>query len=193
MRAMLNSYIKHLADDAFKIEEDVHYCFVEYGGANITHWSFLDHEDHPVEVDRLCARAMLIVDQDGNAKLERKQALEKKLQKRLIVLPCRESENLLPYAVIKEVVLEYEKVPERELPSFEYCQYQHSYLGQFIENEMLSGNFSRKGGYKADSGTLKGKVDFCERALKKLEYATLPPSTQKVIHDIYNFICSQNL
>ena len=29
-------------------KEDYHYSFVEYGGNNITHWSFLDKEETPI-------------------------------------------------------------------------------------------------------------------------------------------------
>ena len=42
--------------------ENLHYSFVEYGGGNITHWSFLD--DEGIDVERLCAKLMLISDKD---------------------------------------------------------------------------------------------------------------------------------
>ena len=50
LRKMLDSYMEYLKEDGFlslSLEEDVHYSFVEYGGNNITHWSFLDNEEHP--------------------------------------------------------------------------------------------------------------------------------------------------
>ncbi len=195
LRAMLNSYMDYVTQKGSnntRFEEDVHYSFVEYGGANITHWSFLDYEEHPIEVQRLCSRALVIVDQDGDAKLTRKEDLEKTLQDRLIVLPGREIENLLPYSVIKRVVLEYEGSPDNALPDFDTEDYQDVYLGRFIEEDILEQRVQRRGGYRTESGTVKSKVDFCEKAVKELNYESLASSTQDVIRRIYEFIRANN-
>jgi AAA15 family ATPase/GTPase len=197
LRKMLNSYMEFLEKKKKlnrKLEEDVHYCFVEYSGSNITHWSFLNKEDHPIVVKRLCAKAMVVVDDDGGKKAERKkELLEVLTKKNLIVLPCNEIENLLPYKIIKSIVAEYEKVDESELPDINYEFYKDKYLGSFIhENILLNKKPRRKGGYKTDSGTIKDKRIFCEKALDKIEFSKLPNSTQKVIKDIYNFIVKQN-
>lgn len=196
IRSMLNSYMDYLLGIGkldLKLEEDVHYSFVEYGGANITHWSFLDYEDHPIEVERLCARAIVVIDKDGEKKLQRKEDLKEVLQDRLIVLPGREVENLLPYKVIKEVVIEYEREENLAVPDFEHDSYQDKYLGEFIEGEMLKEKTSRRGGYKAQSGTIKSKVDFCEKAVVKINYVDLPEVTQGIVQQIYEFIRSQNI
>jgi AAA domain, putative AbiEii toxin, Type IV TA system len=195
LRKMLNSYIDHLEEKgslSLRLEEDVHFSFVEYGGANITHWSFLDDEDHPIEVERLCAKALVVVDQDGDKKLKRKEKLAEILGDRLIVLPAREVENLLPYKVIKQVILEYEKTPDRQLPDISYNKYKNKYLGEFIESKILDSSFSRKGGYKDKSGTIKSKRDFCKKALPNINYIDFSQATQSVIETIYKFICSQN-
>jgi hypothetical protein len=201
LRRMLTSYIDYLKKTdrlILDIEEDVHYSFVEYGGANITHWSFLDEEEHPIEVERLCAKAILVVDGDGEAKLKRKAALEALLGERLILLMCREIENLLPYQVIKEVVLSYEKEPKPAISDFDYESYRNEYLGKFIDEQMLNNKPSRKNGYqdrssgKVGSGTIKGKRDFCERAVVRIQYSELPAQTQEVVQKIYTFICDRN-
>lgn len=195
LREMLKAYMDDLSERGSlvqRLEEDVHYSFVEYGGANITHWSFLDYEEHPIEVKRLCARALVVVDKDGDTKLKRKEELTRILGDRLIILPGREIENLLPYNVIKQVILEYERTPDRQLPKIQYSSYQNGYLGTFIESRILRGEFSRKGGYKSESGSVKSKVDFCKKSLPKIKYSDLPPSTQQVIEKIYKFILSQN-
>ena len=57
---------------------------------------------------------------------------------------------------------------------------------------MLKKSFTRKGGYKGDSGTIKDKVSFCKKALEKITYEDLPESTKEVIQSIYKFILSQN-
>ncbi len=190
LRKMLNSYIEQ--NGIRKVEEDVHYCFVEYAGSNITHWSFLDEEEYPIEVDRLCSKAILVTDLDGDTKLKRKAKLEAKLGDRLIILNCREIENSLNYEVIKSVVAEYEKIDKTNLPDFSYEDYREIYLGNFIETTVLTENPKRKGGYKGDSGTIKDKVAFCEKALDKIEYSNLPDSTQDIVKRIYDFITEQN-
>lgn len=195
LREMLKSYMNYLKDQnklKLWLEEDTHYSFVEYGGANITHWSFLDYEEKPIEVKRLCAKSVVIIDEDGKKKEQRKEDLEKFLGERLIILPCREVENLLPYEVIKEVVAEYEKNDELKMPEFAYEKYKDKYLGTFIESQMLKNKSTRKGGYKADSGTIKSKVDFCEKALPKIKFENLPDSTKEIIERIYEFIYKQN-
>lgn len=195
LRKMLNSYMDYLEETdelTMNLEEDTHYSFVEYGGANITHWSFLDYEEHPIEVERLCAKAIVIIDGDGEKKMKRKEDLERILGDRLIILPCREVENLLPYPVIKEVVEEYEKDNELALKEYDYEKYKDVPLGRFVEDTMLKKNTSRKGGYKADSGTLKDKVGFCEKALDKIKFEDLEAANQEIIKGIYQFIVKQN-
>ena len=65
-------YVKHFLDlhkkenkddpDICDFNEDYHYSFVEYGGNNITHWSFLDKEETPINVEKLCGRLFLLAD-----------------------------------------------------------------------------------------------------------------------------------
>ena len=195
LRAMLASYMRHLiqkGNSRIKIEEDTHYSFVEYSGSNINHWSFLNREEHPIEVERLCSRAIVVMDEDGQKKISRKEELKDILGDRLILLPCREIENLLDYSILLAVVAEYEKIPESNFQDFTYEKYKGEPIGRFIENKMLKNEFNRQGGYAEQSGTLKSKVDFCKKAEPKIHYENLPLSTQEVIQKIYNFICDHN-
>ena len=58
-RHYLRHYLKlyaeeHKDDSDFEdFKEDYHYSFVEYGGNNITHWSFLDKETKPIECRKI--------------------------------------------------------------------------------------------------------------------------------------------
>ncbi|MFM7887085.1 MAG: hypothetical protein ACKPCM_10430 [Pseudanabaena sp.] len=45
---------------------------------------------------------------------------------------------------------------------------------------------------KKGSGTIRNKPSFCNKALPKIRYSDLPPSTQEVIRKIYKFIKDQN-
>jgi hypothetical protein len=199
LREYLRLYVSHLTQSdelILDIEEDVHYCFVEYGGSNITHWSFLDKEKRPIQVDRLCGRAMLVIDKDGERKIQRIDELHANLGDRLCVLPCREVENLLPYEVIKKIVLDYENTPELILPDIEYQEYKDEYLGSFIENNMLKNSANRKGSYSEKSGTITAKPAFCDKAISYLKVNTftdLPSTTQDVVKKLYEFICARNI
>jgi hypothetical protein len=195
LRAMLESYKQapNLEDELpRRMEEDVHYSFVEYGGANITHWSFLSEEEHPIEIEALCSKAILIVDGDGDAKLKRKAELAKKLGDRFVLLPCREIENLLNWDVIRSVVRGYEGADIIPIPDLEYESYANKHLGKFIEEDILSGGRTRKGSYAEASGTLTDKVKFCEQAVPHIKYEALPPTSQDVVRRIYDFILKQN-
>lgn len=189
---LYSEYVRKIDAGAFLPEEDVHFSFIEYGGANITHFSFLDHETHPIEVDRLCAKAMVVIDQDGDSKLPRKAALEAKLGERLQVLTAREIENTLPSAVIREVVASYEN-NSSPIPKFpEQGGYKGEYLGHFIEEWLKNSiGMTRRGGYKAPSGTLKDKTGFCEKAvcvLNEWHFEDLPDDTKELARKVYEFI-----
>lgn len=86
-------------------KEDLHYSFVEYGGGNVVHWSFLDEEGPDVE--RLCGTLFLVADSDnappGSAKAKRHETLQKTLGKRFHLLAGAEIENLLTPAILKQV------------------------------------------------------------------------------------------
>lgn len=77
----------------FTFTEDLHFSFVEYDGSCITHWSFLDEEEDPIDVARLCGKVFLIADRDEGKEV-RYAKLKKSLGKRFHVLPYREIENL---------------------------------------------------------------------------------------------------
>lgn len=176
--------------DAAKLpyKEDLHYSFVEYGGANITHWSFLDDTPDPIVVDRLCSRLMLIADKDdAPAKDARHEKLKERLQDRFVVLPRREVENLLPEPVLRKVIASYEKEGV-DIPTFEYAAYAEVGLGKFID-ELLGSAKTRRGKYGADSGTLTDKITFCDTAVGLLtNWEELSPEAQSLATQIAKFI-----
>lgn len=185
-----------------KVQEDIDYSFVEYGGGNITHWSFLEpDEDNDsilsnIDVVRLCSTLFLISDKDSSdSKAERHKMLEKNLKDRYYCLQCREIENLLTLDTILEVVKEYENsTQDLAWPKFRkntMNPHQNTHLGPFIhENLFIKFPPKRKGGYKEEKyGQLKNKVDFCKRALKHLKtYADLSDEAKELAQKIHAFI-----
>ncbi|HYF36685.1 MAG TPA: AAA family ATPase [Prosthecobacter sp.] len=194
----LHLYLDHLTAEAqsensslpFRPRQDLHYSFVEYSGGNITHWSFLDTTDDPVEVTRLCGRLMLIVDKDGDKKIGRHEALEKELGDRFVPLPCNEIENLLTPEILKAVVREYEG-DDAEIDGFTQEEYRGAYLGTFLESKIT--NKKRKGPYAEDSGTVTDKKGFCAKAIShQKSWFDLSADAQQLVERIYRFIKTHN-
>ena len=192
-RHYLNLYIEYLneqnTEDFTEIKEDFHYSFVEYSGNNITHWSFLNNEEMPINVERLCGRLFLIADKDEN-KTERHGELKKILGDRFCLLECREVENLLSKNILLKIITEYEG-EEPDIQDFNELDYKDELLGQFIENKLNTKK--RKGSYKTSSGTIGDKVGFCKKALKNVnKWNELSSDAKEVCRKMYDFIVENN-
>jgi AAA15 family ATPase/GTPase len=175
-----------------KIQEDIDYSFVEYGGDNITHWSFLDQEESPINIERLCGKSFLITDKDGDKNMERKEQLKQTLGDRYNLLDCNEIENTLSLKTIERVLRKYEKKNTFTMPIFRKEQpHKDIRIGKFIEERIFgTQSMTRKGGYKEDSGTIKNKVDFCKKALENMTHEEISPIALKLAEKIYNFVTS---
>jgi hypothetical protein len=190
------------------LREDIEYSFVEYSGSNVVHWSFLDAENG-VDVSRLCAPLLIVLDRDSvsesTSKGKRFKLLKEKLgEDHVCVLPVREVENLLSAAVLKRVVQDYEG-QDVEIPTFTEKDYGSKYMGHFIEDKLLSGRSVRRpkpssacGPYSANrnpkkSGTIKDKDKFCEKALGHIESLDdLSPNAVAVARHLIKFIRDHN-
>lgn len=204
-RHLLNLYQEWAGSETQKFVEDLHYAFVEYGGSNITHWSFLD-EESGTDVERLCGQLLLVADDDGvgageakPAKKGRHEQLAEVLGERLVVLTCREVENLLSPEVIAAVVKEYEG-PECELQAFDRASYRHEPLGLFIENCVLEPATKSRRPAKSghpyadqDAGAIKDKVRFAERAIQHMKrWDDLTEDAKQLAIRMHTFIASHN-
>jgi len=179
-------------DENFQYKEDLHYSFVEYGGSNITHWSFLNEEPRPMNVERICSRLFLIADKpDKNSKKieERHTKLKKLLKERFCELPCKEVENLLSPDVITRILIDYGERKE-VIPSFNYEDYKNKPLGNFL-NLILKDHTSRN--YESGN-TISDKGNFCDKAIKNIkQWDDLSPDAQSLTKDIAKFIKDNNM
>lgn len=196
-RLYLRKYLEVYQEDKnIKISEDTDYSFVEYGGDNITHWSFLNQEEYPINIDKLCAKSILIADSDGDKKMERKSELQASLGNRYKLLSVREIENTLSFEVIANVLEEYElrnKNSEFIMPTFSTrTAFKKTGLGSFIQSQIFKNQRSkRKGGYKADSGTVKDKVAFCKKAISYINKENITEEALDLAKFIYEFVLTQ--
>jgi predicted ATP-dependent endonuclease of OLD family len=192
-RKCLNLYQDTLASDAKRFKEDLHYSFVEYGGANITHFSFLDATSDPIVVERLCSRLFLITDEDNakGDKAARHQELKTKLSDRYYCLHCKEVENLLTPSIIRAVVTQYE-TRQPEFNDFQQTDYQKVSLGRCIDEKVLKTPRTRKTTYAKDN-TLRDKVDFCAKAVEAMKSLDdLSPEAIQIAKLLYRFIAENN-
>jgi len=176
-------------------KEDLHYSFVEYGGGNITHFSFLDDEDESepgergILVDRLCSKLFLITDADGDKKKERKEKLTKRLGERYFCLPGREIENLIKPEMLQRVLAAY---GEAEPPLFTHTSYLKEKLGKYIDDK-LGTKRERKGSYADRYGVLKNKVSFCEKVVEATRFwEDVSEQAQAIVRRLHEFIDKSN-
>ncbi len=192
-RAYLTLYQDSLPTEARRFQEDLHYSFLEYGGANITHFSFLDATPDPIVVERLCSKLFLVTDEDNakGDKAARHDELKEKLKERYYCLECKEVENLLPPHIIKAVVKKYEE-KEPEFNEFEQEDYKQVSLGGFIDGRVLKTTRTRKAAYAKDN-TLRDKTDFCRKAVPEMKsFDDLSAEAQDIAKRLYSFIAKNN-
>lgn len=205
LRKILELIFKDKVDEKLGKEylEDVHYSFVEYGGNNITHWSFLDSEDEHsnIDVKRLCGKLFLITDSDDakpkkdktpSKKMLRQAALKEKLtDERYFCLNGREIENLLtPDTILKTVIaMEKPKTTEGIVLKPKAILKEKDRIGSFIEKNITG----KSNSYASESGSIKSKAEFAKNAvgvISKLDDFT--GEARLLAEKLYQFIYNNN-
>lgn len=128
LRAYMNAFVVYLktcddaelqkiAENLSHYKEDRHYAFIEYSGNNLVHFSFIQAETGPeadcMRAADLCAHALVIADGDIVRKANRESELRGQLGDRLIMLPVKEIENLIPEQALHKQI-EYDRAHKRE-------------------------------------------------------------------------------
>jgi hypothetical protein len=190
----LRLYQTHLREEATSskksvptlFQEDLHFAFVEYGGSNITHWSWLDTTPDPIEVERLCGRLLLIADGD-NAKAERHRLLATKLTDRFVLLESKEVENLISPTVMKRYLVNL-GLPNVDAHLKDWKDYRAKPLGNWIDKiSETTGTKIRKHAEK--SGTIEDKLRFADEVIGlTTSFIDLSPEAQDICARLYKFI-----
>lgn len=107
---------KNLAARLCAYNEDRHYAFVEYSGANLVHFDFAEvnenatndkqsgAKDATTHVPSLCAQSIVIADGDIAYKGDRIRKISQILGERFILLPGKEIENLIAEELVRLLV-----------------------------------------------------------------------------------------
>ena len=160
-----NGWGKALAERLEQYKEDRHYAFVEYSGANLTHFSFKESErdngQTETSVPDLCGKAIVIADGDIVKKVNREAHFVTQLEERFICLPCKEIENLIPEVLMKKQIrLDHTPpqkghVDEGTIENLNYASYARSGegIGKYLGDLGMS-KYSGTTGNGGGSGTL---------------------------------------
>jgi predicted ATPase len=168
-------------------QRDIHYAFMFYSGANIAHFDFCRG---PFKSESIFGNFLCIADQDDEKKRSKRfNQIRSILGSRFFVLPCKEIENLLSASTIGKVVADYLN-NDACLDSFCYSEYKNQYLGAYIDGKLAELRVKSKGAKKSfssESGTIKGKQSFCNKALRFIDsmegFSEDAPSIAKAIDD----------
>jgi predicted ATP-dependent endonuclease of OLD family len=203
LKNFLSIYQDSLIDNAeinSAFKEDYNYSFVEYSGGNIVHWSFTDEDAvDKIRSSKISNKIIVIADKDNtdenvnSAKARRLNELSRALGDNFIVVNGKEIENILNPNIIISTVQQLQKRGkeiEFDKDDILFEKYQDKGLGEFVENNFK--NLSRK--FKADSGTILPKLDFCKTAVNNMKSMDdLSDAGKEIARRIYEFIYRSNV
>lgn len=177
-------------------KEDIHYSFVEYGGNNITHWSFIDDNSiETINASSITHNIFIICDNDNNAKQTRKEKLRAIFGERLYILNSREIENILSKQVLEETLKKDNKIETLEYKRYKtegYTEEKYAKpevkIATFIDN-----TFDLKKKYAGECNALKNKADFAKKAIENMKsFDDLSQEAKDLTEKIVKFIKENN-
>lgn len=215
LRKYLDLYFKSKGlENVYK--ENIHYCFVEYGGSNLIHWDFDRYDSEisegDIKVKALTNNAFLICDNDNSSKsnkygkkskkAETKEKLSEILGDKFYELPVREIENLIKLEVLENMLEKDNNIEHGKLQRKKYIDKQSSFytqdklsnptmhIGSFIDDTYICGKK-----YKAygTSKTIKDKAVFSRKICDCInEYDDLTEEAKDLVQKVANFIIISN-
>lgn len=181
-------------NDRINFKEDLHFCFLEYGGNNIVHYNFDDKiESETINAKKISNRIFLIHDRDEK-KQKRHDHLRHQLQENYYELPVLEIENLLSPTILEKTLQTFSIADQTILFQVNHGDYKMKPLGRVIEKHVKSGLkkiFSP--GNKNQTPRLYNKLNFAQAATATLtNWIDLSIEAQALTRSIYNFIKKNN-
>lgn len=193
LRKYLEIYIKQ---HRLSLREDVHYSFIEYGGANLKHFEFSEASNGDISVKKFAHNNIVIADGDKeNGKTVKN--IKKILQNNLIITDGKEIENTLTRDVIGRTIKEYIKCKNFNINEIEeigdkYQRDKEHSLGYYIDEDWnleLERKFSK-------NNTVSDKKEFCDKAIQVMDMNPdidlLSKSALSIIEKVINFIQEAN-
>ena len=200
LKAYLKAYLEHKRQ-TFSLLEGLHYSFLEYAGANVSHYTFgakaqqvsiTDEALREIQALSISNRIMLIADKDAgkDAKHERLTS-QQHAGFEYIMLDTREIENLLtPEVIVGALKKLYPKL-EFDANKLSQEKYHDNYLAKY-----LKGRFPElRDTFVAASGTISSakKRQFAEAAAEVItSWDMLSDEAKELTEQVFEFIKGHN-
>ena len=193
----LSKYLElYFKKKGYDYKEDIHYSFVEYGGNNITHWSFIDDNSiDTINASAITHNIFIICDNDNNAKQTRKEKLRKIFGERLYILKSREIENLLSKRVLEDTLKKDNRVEELVYKRYKNGVYtEEKYARPEVKiATFIDATFELKKKYAGESNALKNKADFAKKSIQNMNcFEDLSEEAKELTEKIVDFIRENN-
>ena len=187
----LEVYLKKHINNKYK--EDIHYSFIEYGGNNITHWSFIPDECiETINASGIANRCFIVCDNDNDnpSKEQRKAKLKEIFKDNYFELEVREIENTISRCVLESALFPDGNIllkndnEEREYDNKE------TYMGEYIDNYY---QLSKKYSSSTGTGTIVNKLAFAKKIASNINTIDdLSVHGVAICEKIVNFIEKSN-
>lgn len=197
-KILISKYLNvYMSQKDYQYKEDIHYSFVEYGGNNITHWSFISTEDiETINSSGITNRSLIVCDNDNDGKKKRKEMLKNIFgEDKYCELKVREIENTICRSVLEKMLFNGEKVKYNEPYEGEEYAKKDIYMGDFIDQHYNIENkkYSSKTSDGKGTGTIKDKLSFAKNIAKNIyDINDLSPHALDLCEKICSFIEKSN-
>ena len=173
--------------------EDIHYSFVEYGGNNITHWSFIPNSDiETINSSGIANKSFIICDNDNDveSKKKRKENLKAIFKEQYYELTVREIENTISKEVLERTLFNGQE-PDYKIKYESNKSYANKSerMGSFIDTHY---KLKKKYGTK-DTGTIINKVEFSTKLASNINCINdLSIQAKNLCKRLHEFIKNSN-
>ena len=166
-KILISKYLNvYMSQKNYKYKEDIHYSFIEYGGNNITHRSFISTDDiETINSSGITNRSMIICDNDNDGKKKRKEVLKNIFgEDNYYELKVREIENTISKNVLEKMLFNGEEPKYKETYEEEQYAKKNIYMGDFIDQhyDLKNKKYSNKTSDGKGTGTIKDKLSFAK-------------------------------
>lgn len=175
MREYINRELIKQEKEA-KFVENLHYSFVEYGGACISHLKYNklventeDENNDLIDIGKISNKPIIVADFDREGKHEKRE--ESLGEAYYYIDEVKELENTLSEEILLKIIEDYERGSvefNSSIDDFEYQNYKNIPIGDYI-NSLIK---DKKRNY-ASGNTISDKVNFAKKARKFLADKTI--------------------
>ncbi|MDO7877834.1 AAA family ATPase [Hymenobacter sp. ASUV-10] len=204
LKAYLQVYLEH-RQHAFSLLDGLHYSFLEYAGANVSHYTFgakvqqvsiTDQALKEIQALSISNRIMLIADKDAGKDAKHEHLTSQQHAGfEYIMLATREIENLLSPEIIASALKKLWHKQDFDASKLQQEQYRDIYLGHYLRKKYPDIPEGFAPPKPKGSGTIGSdyKRRFAEAAAEVItSWNMLSPEAQTLTKRVFDFIIGHN-